>query len=335
MLNFFKSNNISIVIANVVLIFLFRLVFLFHPGDLSLLYHHSEPAARLFISICHITADTAMIWLVLGGAVLCFLESLLVNSIINRHKVTSKKTFLGGMLFVVFTSFVPECMILSPALISVLFLLMTIDRLFEMSKQDKLYSYVFDLGLLSGMAILFYFPAVYVLILAFIGFATMRPVSIRETMMILTGFVAVAFSVFVIYFWFDALPKLLPDLINLENRRFISFSIFTHWQWAVLGWIAILALWLLVNLPGLIFSSVIQTRKYVSILTIGGVLAVFFTPLAFNLNLSHLLFLFAAMSILYAVYFVETKTNLITEILFISLILSVFVFEYLPLFVKL
>ena len=334
MLNFFKSNNISIVIANVVLIFLFRVLFFFSAGDLSLLFHHAEPATRFLVRIFHITSSTALIWLVIGGAVLCFFESLLVNAIINNHKVTSKKTYLGGILFVVFTSFVPECMVLSPAMISVLFLLLTFDRLFEMTRPEKLYSYVFDLGFLSGIAILFYFPSVYVLILAFIGFATMRPVAIKEIMMIITGFVAVAFSVFVIYFWFDALPQLLPDLVNMQNRRFISFGIFTHWQWIIVIWLALLALWLLVNVPGLIFSSVIQTRKYVSILTIGSVLAVFFAPLSFNLNLSHLVFLFAAMSILYTVYFVETKTNFITEILFISLILSVFVFQYLPLFIK-
>ena len=334
MLRFFKSNNVGIVIANLVMMVLFRIVLWVEPVHLTELYHHSEPAAMLLMRWCHIGSSIAMIWLVLSGGVLCFLESLLINGIINKHKVSPKKTFLGGFLFVVFTSLVPECMVLTPAMVSVLFLLLVIDRLFEMSKTDKMYGSVFDLGFLSGLAMLFYFPAVYLLVFVYVGFFTMRPATIKELLIIMTGFVAVVFSVFVLYFWFDTLPQMLADMVNLPNRKPLILTMFGHLQPYILLWVTFLASWLLANLPALIYSSVIQTRKFVTILTVGAVLSVLVSPLALDFDLSHLLFLFAAMSILFAVYFVETKSGLISEILFISLILSVLVFQYLPLFIK-
>lgn len=333
MLNFFKSNNLGVIFTNVVLIILYRVLFFFHPVDLSYIYRHAEPASKLFLRVFHIGAATPLIWLLLGGAILVFIESLLVNHIINSYRVTTKKNYIGGVLFVVFTSMFPECMVLSPALIATLLLLLCIDKIFELAKPEKLNGHIFDLGFYSGLAMLFYFPAVYFLIFVSIGFFMMRSVTFRERAILLTGFASVLSVVFTIYFWFDSLPEMVLDIVNFQNRIPLTLTRLSHWQIAAVIWMAVLALWLMAFIPGLLFSSVIQIRKYISLLAIGAALSLFALPLAFNFNLSHLLFFSTSLSILYAVYFVETKTNLISEILFIVLILSVFLFEYLPLFI--
>ena len=333
MLNFFKSNNLAIIFANAVLIVLYRVVYFFHPIDVSDIYRHAEPASKFFMGFCHIGPQTPYAWLLIGGGILCFIESLLVNRIINSYRVTTRKTLLGGLLFVIFTSLVPECMILSPVLVSSLILLLCIDKIFELAKPDKLYGHIFDLGFLSGLAMLFYFPAIYFLIFVSIGFFTMRSVSFRERVMILTGFVSVLAVVFTVYFWFDSLPEMVLDMGNIQYRTPLSFSKFTTWQIADIIWIGVISIYVLANIPGLLFSSVIQTRKYITILVIGAGLSLLAVLLAFNFNLSHLVFLLTSLSILAAFYFVETKSNLLNEILFIVLILSVFIFEYLPFFV--
>jgi len=334
MLNFFKSNNLGIAFTNVVLIFLYRVLFFFHPIDLSRIYRHAEPASKFFISLFHINSDTNPAWLLIGGGILCLIESLMVNRIINSYRVTTRKNYLGGVLFVIFTSMVPECMVLSPALVAALILLMCIDKIFELAKPEKLSGHIFDLGLLSGVAMLFYFPSVYFLIFAVIGFFMMRSVTFRERLMVFTGFVCVLLVVFTVYFWFDSLPEMVLDMVNLQYRLPLSSASLSHWQFISLCWIGVLALWLVAFMPGIVFSSVIQARKYISLLAIGAVLSLLAIPLAFNFNLSHLVFLLASLSILYTVYFVETKTKLVTEILFIVLILSVFILQYLPLFVS-
>ena len=333
MLSFFRSNNLGVVFATAVLILLYRVLYFFHPLDIGYVFHHAEPAAKLFMRILHIDAKTPLILLLTGGGLLCFLEALLINRIVNSYKVASKKNYLGGLLFVVFTSLVPECMVISPALIATLILLFCISNLFELAKPEKLSGQIFDLGFLSGLAMLFYFPAVYFLPFVFIGFFMMRSVTLKEALMIFTGFFSIMLIVFTIYFWSDSLPEMVLDMVNLQYRIQLSFSKLTHWQIAILSWFIFLSLWVLASVPGLLFSTVIQIRKYISLLIIGAALSLLIIPLAFNLNLSHLLFIITSLSILYAVYFVETKTNLITEILFIVLILSVFIFEYLPLFV--
>jgi hypothetical protein len=333
MLNFFKSNNLAVVFANVVLIILYRLLYFFHPIDISHIYRHAEPASKFFMRILHIGPQTPIVWLLAGGGVLCLIESLLVNRIINSYRVTTKKNYLGGVMFVIFTSLLPECMVLSPALVAALILILCIDKIFELAKPEKLYGHIFDLGFLSGLAMLFYFPAIYFLIFVSIGFFMMKSVTFRERVMIFTGFFCVLAVVFTVYFWFDSLPEMVLDMVNIQYRVPFSFGKFTDWQIADLIWILVITLFVLGNVPRLLFSTVIQTRKYVSILIIGAGLSLLAGFIAFNFDLSHLVFLLTSLSILYAFYFVETKTNLFNEILFIVLILSVLTFEYLPFFV--
>ena len=334
MLNFFKSNNLAVAFINVILIFLFRLVYFFHPIGLSHLYHNTEPASQFIIRLLHIGPGTHLAFLLTAGGVLCLIESLLINKIMNSYRVTSKKNYLGGLMFVVLTSIVPECMVISPAIIASLLLILCIDKIFELAKPEKLYGHIFDLGFLSGLAMLFYFPAVYFLIFVFIGFFMMRSVTFRERLIVFTGFFSTLLIVFTVYLWFDSLPQMISDMINIRYKTPLALTGMSHWQIAYISWIGILALWLIVFTPGLLFTSVIQIRKYISMLAIGAALSVAALPLAFNFNLSHLIFILTSMSILFTVYFVETKTNIITEILFIVLILSVTIFQYLPFFVR-
>ena len=46
---------------------LYRVLFFFHPVDVSILYHHSEPASKFFIRFLHIDSNTHLAWLLTGG----------------------------------------------------------------------------------------------------------------------------------------------------------------------------------------------------------------------------------------------------------------------------
>ncbi len=332
MFSFFKSNNPALVVINIILIVSFRFVFLIHSPDIAGLYHHTEPAAAFLIRLID-PAQISQLWLAIGGGVLCFIESLLVNRIINRHKVSQRKNYLGGILFVIFSSMIPQCLVLGPALIATLFLLIVFDQLFDLSRQEKLYGNKFDLGFLTGIAMLVYFPSVFILPLVIIGFLTMRTGTLKGIMIIFTGFASVLAIVFTYYLWYDRLPDMLPDMVNLPNRSALSTVRLTHWQDISIAWIVLIGAWILANVPGILYSSVIQTRKYITILILSGFFSLLAVALLFNFNLTHLIFVLTSLSILYAMYFVETKMALVAEILFIVLILSVFTFQYLPIFV--
>ncbi len=332
MFSIFKSNNPALVAINVILIVLFRFVFLIHSFDIAGIYQHTEPVSGWFIRTLN-PAHISQLWLAISGGVLCLVESLLINRIINRHKVSPRKNYLGGILFVIFTSLIPECLVISPAQVALLFLLLVLDQLFDLSRPDKLYGNKFDLGFLTCIAVLIYFPAIFMLPLVIIGFLTMRTGTIKGILIIFTGFTAIVAIVFTYYLWYDRLGDMLPDIINLPNRKPLTLAHLTHWQEICIAWILLVGAWVLANVPAILYSSVIQTRKYITILIVSGVFSLVAIALLFNFNLTHLFFLLTSLTILSAMYFVETKMTFIAEILFIVLILSVFTFEYLPIFV--
>ena len=317
---------------NLILIILFRFVFLIHTFDIASVYRHTEPITAFFIRDSD-PVHVYQLWLAIAGGVLCFIESLLINRIINRHKVSPRKNYIGGILFVIFSSMIPECLVISPAQVALLFLLLALDELFDLSRPEKLYGNMFDLGFLTGIAILIYFPSIFMLPLVIIGFLTMRTGTIKGILIIFTGFLAVFAIVFTYYLWWDRLPEMLPDIVNLSNKKTFTLSLLTHWQEICIGWILLVGAWILANVPAILYSSVIQTRKYITILILSGVFSLAAIALLFNFNLTHLIFLLTSLTILSAMYFVETKMSLVAEILFIVLILSVFTFEYLPIFV--
>lgn len=332
MFSFFKSNNPALVVINVILIVLFRFVFLIHHFDLGGLYLHTEPASAFLIRVLDLT-HASQLWLAIAGGVLCFIQSLLVNRIMNRYKVSPRKNYIGGILFVIFSSMIPECLAIGPAQIAGFLLLLIFDQLFDLSRPEKLYGNKFDLGFLTGIAVLLYFPAIFLLPLVLIGFLTMRTGTLRGILIIFTGFVSVMAIVFTYYLWYDRLPDMLPEIVNLSNRKPLSLVRLTHWQQISIAWIVLVGAWILANVPAILYSSVIQTRKYITILILSGVFSLAAIALLFNFNLTHLTFMLTSLSILSAMYFVETKMALVAEILFIVLILSVLTFEYLPIFV--
>ena len=334
MFTFLKSNNPSVAALNLLLIVLFRIGFLLHPTDLSYLYKHTEPASQWLFRTCHIDGSTDLLWLTIAGGVLCFVESLLINRIINRHKVTTRKNFMGGLLFVLFSSLLPGCMVLSPVLIAMLFLLIATDKVFELGKPEKLLTDIFDLGFLSALAMFFYFPAVYLIVFVLMGFFIMRTTSIQGLLLIMTGFIAILAVVGTIYFWYDELHRWVPDIVNIKNRIAFSSIHISYWERGILLWLTLAALCVGAMMPAVLFSTVIQTRKYITILVVGGLLSMVAIVMMFNFNLSHLLFVAMPLSILYTVFFVETKMRRMPFILFSLLILSVLAFVYLPIFIS-
>lgn len=331
MLNFFKSNNLAVTFVNLALILIYRLPLLFRPLDFRYLYRHNEPAARLFFGPFINGGGPAAYWLLAAGGLLCFVESLMINAIVQKHKLSTKKNYLSGLIFVVFASLSPDCLAIGPAMISTFFLLICLDKIFGLSRQEKLYTDIFDLGFYSVMAVAFYFPSLYFLALVYTGYFIVRPVIPRELLIIITGFATVMIVMVSVYYGSDITGRLLSDLMNLNNRLPLTSILKGKIYYLPLAWSFVVSLILLFRLPRTLNATVIQTRKYISVLVVNAAFAFAALLLAFNFNLSHLLFWAVSAGIVAAVLFVETKTNILNEFLFIVLILSVPVIEYLPL----
>ena len=83
---------------------------------------------------------------------LLYLQSLLLNFLINEYRMTSKQTFLPAMAYMLLTSLLPEWSYLSAALVASTFILLMYILLFNLYNTTGANSKIFNIGLLAGIA---------------------------------------------------------------------------------------------------------------------------------------------------------------------------------------
>jgi len=332
LISFFKSNNPGVVAFYIVYLVVFRLCFVFAAVDTGYVFAHSEPLSRLFFTLLKGPLQ-GYAWLSpLLAAIITFIQALLINNIVNENKVLAKKNYLAGLLFIIVSSFFKESLLLSPALLSLTFVILSTQRMFSLIKKEKAFGDVFDVGFLVAIAALFYFPATLFFLFAYIGLGTMRAFAYRDWIIILLGFISPYIMVFTWYFWFDKAQLLLPELAGLHGHTWLNGLKFKPEDWMLSGSLLLLTAMALAILPTALYSSLIQVRKFSTTL----IALLFLIVIAFSLqqtvHLSHWVLLSLPLGIIFSMVIMQIKNKWVSEVMHLILILLVLAGQYLPLF---
>jgi hypothetical protein len=246
--------------------------------------------------------------------------------------MTAKKNFLAGLLFIMLTSFFTQGLVLSPALIALTFIIIACETAFRLIKKEKMYGDIFDIGFLVSLASFFYFPAIALLFFSLACLINLRSFNYREYVVLLLGLATPFFLLFTYYYWNDDLPQMLISVTNhYERGWFLNFNPHNI-EWMQIGVILALSVVLLGLVPGVVYASLIQVRKFVAILMFLLLLisASFF--LQQQVSLSHLVWLAFPLSIFLTMVIMQWKRKMIGEVMHIILFLLIVAGQFLPLF---
>lgn len=331
MLSIFKSNNPVVVVFYIVYLVLFRAIFFFSAPQSDFVFQHNEPLSRLLFDLLkNLPANFTILSLSLG-AVLCFIQAMLVNNIVNENKMLSKKNYVAGGVFVVFVSFFKEGLLLSPASIAITFLILCTARIFSLIKKEKSYGDIFDTGFLVAIATLFYFPCIIFIVFAYIGLATVRPFVLREWVGVLVGFITPFFLTFTYYYWYDRTAEMFLSLANMHAESWLTGLRLIKADKILIGSMSLIAIVSLVLLPTALYSSLIQVRKFSNTL----ILFIFITAVASLLqqtvHLSHFVLFSLPLGIIVSMVLMQIKRNVVAEVIHLILILLVLAMQFLPL----
>ncbi|MDB5282874.1 MAG: Beta-carotene 15,15-monooxygenase [Bacteroidota bacterium] len=332
MLNFFKSNNPAVLVFYVIYLALFRVCAVFGPIDAGFVFSHKEPLSQIVFGLLKYFPNNYLLLSLVLSAVLCFLQAMLINNIVNENKILAKKNYLAGLLFIVFCSFFKESLVLSPVSLSLTFLILCTQKIFVLIKREKAFGDVFDVGLLIAIATLFYFPSILFIVFAYIGLAAVRPFTYKEWIIVLMGFLAPFILVLTFYVWDDRLALMLPDISGLNGRGWLLGPPIALFDRIILGELVIIMLFSLALLPGALYSSLIQVRKYTTSLVFLIFLIVISYFLQQTVNQSHWMLLALPVAIVFAMVLMQIKKRLFSEVIHLILILLVLAGQYLPLF---
>lgn len=188
-------------------------VFPFYPGeDLMLLY---QPVDYLLGKNPLASTITALVFMIL--------LAFLILKLNVQYAFIRVRTVLPSCLFVLITSGMPDLHAMHPVYPAALFLILTVDRIFNTYDKEVIHSNAFDAGIFLAIGSLFYLNLAFFFPFLWLGFIIIKPkVNWREYILTTLGFSLP---------WIAALTYYLAsgssdELLNILKSNFIPHKDF-------------------------------------------------------------------------------------------------------------
>lgn len=204
---------------------------------------------------------------ILSG-IFVFLTAIVLNNLFNRHEFREKNTYLPALIYVVLASFNDACYHLSGVVIASLLIALALVQIFKLNQNEDCRKEVFNAALLFGLSACFY-PILFMLFpLLFIVIWVLRPFVLRESALMITGFIlpVIYAGVWAYYMGYELDNKLFSPSGEVENRNVFMI---------VGGLISVLILTMIAPLIQKLNQSGIRLKKLFRI--------IFFITIAFSL----------------------------------------------------
>lgn len=152
-------------------------------------FYQGEDAMLLYQPISYFLGKNATAGTI-SALVFMILLAFLVFKINVQYSFIKVRTVLPSVLFILISSGLHELHSMHPVYPAALFLILTIDRIFNSYDKEVIHSNAFDAGILLAVGSLFYFNLVFFFPFLWIGFIILKPqVNWREYILSTLGFV--------------------------------------------------------------------------------------------------------------------------------------------------
>ncbi len=245
---------------------------------------------------------------VLIAVVLVSLEAIYLNIIVNRHEVLFKNSYLPALMYALLMSLAFPLIRIHPVILTNLVLLVALDKLFSLFKNESPISPLFNGGFFISIASLTYFPAAAIFILFLLALARLRPFSFREWIIACIGFFLPYFFLSVYFFWTDQLDSgwknILANFITVPSRFGFSMD---RPLLVLLTWIGILFLLSINRLRQNFYKNVIRTRANQQVLVLYFLIAAISSLLLKIIPLYYMTLLAIPLAVFFSYYFLAEK----------------------------
>lgn len=324
MVQLLKINNPGLVFFSVFLSIAIHILAAVFSADFHFLSNYTEPLSQLFFPNLVNLGAIGFYLLLFIGCIVQIIQAFLIDNILNNYKIIGKRSYIGGMVFVLASSLDKSWLFFSPMQISLLLILLLINDIFTLSKQERFYKEFFNIGFSVSLSVLFYFPSLFLVLFIFPALFSVRPFHLKDVLRVLVGIITPIFIVTSIYFLTDHTADLVEAITLQFKLPLLSLSLFTKQH--VISLILIVA-WLVLSglfVVAIPFSVAMQTRKMIGVLIIEAVLCCLFFFFPTHFSLAYLLLLSPLIAIFLAILLAEMKNDLIANVIFGLLIVSTF-----------
>ncbi len=190
MVSFFKERSVPSVFAAVFVCIAVHAFFLKQPPAIVTL-----PSDGLLYYILQPFVNLPAIALPVIYFVVVIVQALRINNVLNETRMFAKTPFTAALAYILLTALWPAWNNITPALLVnslLIWLLFRIIKLYNISQPKAL---IYNIGIISGSAVLLYYPAMGIIPVVFIALGVTRAFRINEWMVLLLGVITP------LYFW--------------------------------------------------------------------------------------------------------------------------------------
>lgn len=246
--------------------------------------------------------------------ILKILSALFINFIATTFKLYPRTGFIPAISFIILSAMFPEWLVLSPSTISCMLLAIIYYSAVNLYNAARPQAAIYNLGLITGLSILLYYPMLPALLVACYALSVTRPFKLAEWFLLFTGLLTPLYFLTGYLFLSDQMDLLYGWVSIFTISPVIDKELKTTALLLGTAGLFILYGFILAEQSGQQYS--IQARKAKSILQVSFIA---FTPVVFFINNSYpdaILLLTIPGAMLLSYTFLFLKNNYLTAIIF-------------------
>ena len=243
------------------------------------------------------------------ATILVFIQAVLINIIVGKNRIANEISLLPGLFYVLLSSAFSEFLYLSPLILANTFYIIVLMELFSAYRKYSAAGAIFNIGLWTGVASLFYSSYLFLFVLGIAGLVILRSFKLKEQLMAISGLLVPYILAGTYFFMTDTFPEFWQaqmqnnfGFLDLQGTPDLNFYI-------KMGLLGLMLLTFIFSYNNYTKKKNIQQQKYINVIFTGLLLSTL--PLLFqaNIHLDHLLILVPTAGILLSFNFQNARTS--------------------------
>lgn len=153
---------------------------------------------------------------------LLYTQAISFNALINNRRLMQKPNYLAGMSYLLITSFFAEWNILSAPMVINTLILWVWAKLSSLNSSQHAKATLYNIGMVTGIATFFYFPALAFALLIIFALLITRPPKVAEWLISLLGIATPWYLLFSYLFLTNRLYGFQVPGIQVKNYPFMQ-----------------------------------------------------------------------------------------------------------------
>ncbi len=275
-----------------------------------------ELVILIFRNLAFINVMTAFVFVVV--------QAFMVNNLLTSKNLVERNSYLPALLYVTLMSFSFNMFGLNPVIFANFFIIIALDKIFDVYNEEEVFLEVFNVGLLIGIATLFYLPSFVFYLLLLVALAVYYLINIRGFLSSLLGFLTPAFFIGVYYYMSDQFDNRLEMFIeNIQVFQVFSYK-FSNYVLIFMAFLFLVSLFAFVKTYATyVNGKPVRIRKRFTVIAYFVLFSLLSYLFVFDFPVEHFAIMTIGLSPVIAVLFQEIRRKSIKEIIFSLIVILI------------